>query len=159
MQFKHHLLAGAVALGLAAGTLAVAQSNGNTPDGRPRHGQRLLRMATMALDLTSAQQDQAKTIFSQAEQANAPLAAEAKRVHEQMAEAIKANRTAEIDTLAASQGRLVGQMAALHAKAMAQFRQLLTPEQQAKADTLRDHFGARWQQRAGARQHAGPAQQ
>jgi periplasmic protein CpxP/Spy len=132
-----------VLTGALAATLAIAQS------GRPGAGGRghFQQLIATALDLTDAQKAQAKTIFEAARTQAQPLTQQLKQGHQSMAAAVKANDAAQIQSLATAQGSLMGQVAAIHGKAMAQFYQILTPDQKAKADTLHSqmaqHLGRR----------------
>jgi Spy/CpxP family protein refolding chaperone len=105
------------------------------------------------LDLTDAQKQAAKTLFSDAKAQAEPIASQLKQGHELMAAAVKGNRSdTEIIDIAARQGVLVGQLAAIHAKAMARFYAQLTPEQKTKADAIHDHMKSRFMGRFGAAQ-------
>jgi Spy/CpxP family protein refolding chaperone len=103
------------------------------------------------LNLTDAQRKEFHTIFDQAHQTAMPIRGELKANREALAAAVKADRTAEIQQLAATRGKLVGQMTAIYAEARAKFYQTLTPEQRTKADQMRSEFRQqmrdRWNQR------------
>ena len=102
------------------------------------------------LDLTDTQKQTAKAIFSDAKTQAEPLVAQLKQAHESMAAAVKTNQSdAVIDDLAARQGALMGQLAAIHAKAMARFYTQLTPEQKTKADAIHDRIESRFMNRFG----------
>jgi Spy/CpxP family protein refolding chaperone len=99
--------------------------------------QRLSRLATV-LDLTEAQKTAAKAIFDNAKTQAQPLGTQMRDAREAVQAAVKENKPdAEIDTLTARTGTLMGQMAAIHAKAQRAFRQLLTQQQREKLDALR----------------------
>ena len=100
-----------------------------------------------ALALTPAQQQQAKTIFQQARQNAAPIRQQMQQNRQAMAAAVKANDTAQIQSLAAQQGTLAGQAAAVRAESMAKFYSTLTPDQKAKADQFQQKVHQRMQQR------------
>src|SRR5262249_33588130 len=106
------------------------------------------------LDLTDAQKATAKNLFTDAKSQADPIVTQLKAGHTAMADAVKANKSdAEMNDLAARQGVLVGQLAAIHAKAMAKFYAQLTPDQKAKADRLHDQFQSRFMGRfSGAQQ-------
>jgi Spy/CpxP family protein refolding chaperone len=109
----------------------------------PRFG-RMQQFLAIYLDLTEAQQAQAKGIFEAARASAAPLAAQLRASREEMAAAVKANQPdAELDRIASRQGALLGQLAAIWAKAQAKFYALLTPAQREKADKLRSLRGPR----------------
>lgn len=91
-----------------------------------------------ALDLTAAQKDQAKAIFSEAREQSKGLREQVRAGRAAVEEAARAGKPdAELERLAAEQGALAGQMAAIHAKSMAKFWTILTPEQKVKAEELR----------------------
>jgi Spy/CpxP family protein refolding chaperone len=103
------------------------------------------------LDLTDAQKQAAKTIFSDAKAQAEPIVGQLKQGHEAMSAAVKANKSdAEINDLAARQGVLLGQLAAIHAKGMARFYAQLTPEQKTKADAIHDRMKSRFMNRFGS---------
>lgn len=134
-----------VLTGTLAATLALAQM-GRPHPGAGGHFQQFI---ATALDLTDAQKAQAKTIFDAARTQAQPLTQQLKQGHQNMAAAVKANDAAQIQSLATAQGALMGQLAAIHGKAMAQFYQILTPDQKAKADALHSQMTQRWSQRSG----------
>jgi periplasmic protein CpxP/Spy len=132
----------------AAGTLAAgivfAQVAPKVPAGQGTHSfarramghQRMIQ----ALNLTDAQKQQAKAIFQQSRQSVQPVMQQLKQNREALQAAVKANDTAKIDQLSATQGQLRGQVMAARAEAMAKVYQILTPEQRAKAEQLRQNF-------------------
>ena len=67
--------------------------------------------------------------------------------HQSLWAAVKANDTAQIQKLSTEQGNLHGQLAANRSLAMAQFYQILTPEQRAKADQMHQNMQTRMQER------------
>jgi len=97
------------------------------------------------LDLTDTQKQAATSLFADAKAQAEPIVAQLKQGHESMAAAVKANKSdAEINDIAAKQGALIGQFAAIHSKAMAKFYAQLTPEQTTKADAIHDRMKARF---------------
>ena len=103
--------------------------------GKPRAT--LRHRMLQALDLTDAQKQQAKTIFQQARQNAQPLRQELKQNRQSLAAAAKANDTAQIHQLTTQQGNAMGRLADTRTQAMAKFYATLTPEQRAKADSIR----------------------
>jgi Spy/CpxP family protein refolding chaperone len=99
------------------------------------------------LNLTDAQKQQAKAIFQQARQTAQPIRQQLRQNRQSMAAAVKANATAQIQSLAATQGTLRGQAMAIRAQALAKFYTTLTPDQRAKADQLHEQFRQRVEQR------------
>lgn len=100
-----------------------------------------------ALNLTDAQKDQAKSIFQQARANAEPLRQQLRQNHQAMAQAIKADDEAAIQQLSRTRGELTSQILASHSVAAAQFYKVLTPEQRAKADQMRQNMRQRFQQR------------
>lgn len=105
------------------------------------------RRVMQALNLTDAQKQQAKTIFQQAHQNAQPIAAQLQQNRDALAAAVKANQTAQIQALATAQGNLRGQVLTIRAGALAQFYQILTPDQRTKADQVQQRIRQRLQQR------------
>ncbi len=91
---------------------------------------------TTLLTLTTAQQAQATTIFTNEQNAIAPIQTEVQTAHTSLATAIKSNQTATIDTLTAQLGTYNGQILDIQSKAQAAFYAILTTDQQTKYDTL-----------------------
>ena len=148
---KRYSMKLAAVAALAAG-MAFAQSAAPAPaPGKARQALRagVRRRLVQALSLTDAQKQQAKTIFQQAHQTAAPLQAQLKQGREALAAAVKANDSAHILQIAGSQGTLRGQLMAVRASALAQFYQVLTPEQRAKADQVLQRIRQRLSQRGG----------
>jgi Spy/CpxP family protein refolding chaperone len=142
---------------LAAGlTFAYAETAAPKADHRPANRQewmqrRFDRMATQ-LNLTDAQKTQAQAIFKESHESAKQLAPQLKQNHESLAQAVKANNTADIERFAAEQGRLMGKMVAIHSEAFAKIYQTLTPEQRVKADQMKEHFRGMHQRFQGRRQ-------
>src|SRR5574340_184755 len=136
-----------VAAALAAGMLFAQTPAPAPPPGPGRHHQgqagdrtgHLDRMAQF-LNLTPQQQEQVKAIFDQAKQSATPIQQQLKQGRETMFNAAKAGNDASVDSAATSQGVLIGQLMAIHAKAMGKVYQLLTPEQKQKAGHMRQRF-------------------
>ncbi len=133
----------------AAGML-LAQAPAPAPNapGQQRRQNHAERMATF-LNLTPDQRQQATAIMNEAKQSAEPIRAQLKQGHEAMAAAVKANNTGDIDRLASSQGVLMGQLAAIHAKAFAKVYTLLTPEQRQKADQMHERMKGMFEHRMG----------
>ena len=144
MNFKQKVASFAAVAILATGAFAATEGHQGHQGGA--FGQhRLERMAT-ALNLTDAQKATAQTLFDQAKTEAAPIAAQLKQGRQAMAEAVKAGKSdAELATIANQQGTLMGQLAAIRAKAFAKFYAQLTPEQKDKADQMRQQMRNRFQ--------------
>ena len=138
-----------VSIGVALAALAVspvvAQFGGWTGGRFHRDPAAIIDHFGRVLDLTDAQKQTATSLFNDAKAQAEPIVVQLKQGHESMAAAIKANKSdAEINDIAGKQGALIGQLAAIHSKAMAKFYAQLTPEQKTKADAIHDHIKARF---------------
>ena len=95
---------------------------------------------TTLLTLTTGQQTQATTIFTNALNSITPLETGITTARTALSTAIKANDTAAITTQSTAIGTLEGQITAIRAKADAAFYALLTADQKTKLSTLDDDF-------------------
>ena len=118
-----------ITLGAICAGLALAQ---HTPPDPAMMAQRQVEHLTQRLSLTSAQQAQATTLFTDAQTANQSIMTNLRQAHTALAAAIKSNDTNAISTLTTQIGTLTGQMMANTAKADAAFYATLSPDQQAK---------------------------
>jgi Spy/CpxP family protein refolding chaperone len=136
---KNTWLRFAAAAAIAGGMLLSAQEVGSQPaqpavQQQRRHdgGARLAKY----LNLTPAQEAQAKAELQAARQSAQPIRGQLKQVRLAMSQAVRANDTAKIDQLSAQEANLKGQISALRHQAFARLYTTLTPEQKAKADQL-----------------------
>ena len=86
------------------------------------------------LGLTADQQQQARAIFQQSRQDMKALQPKLKDEHQAIAAAVKSDNEKQIDQILQQDASLNAQARAIHAKAMAKFYQILTPDQKAKFD-------------------------
>jgi Spy/CpxP family protein refolding chaperone len=158
-QMINFLGAGALAAGMAfAGTNAVTAPEPGTSsavnEGTHRQMmQKRLDRLTRELNLTPSQQSQAKTIFSQAGEQARPLRSQLRQNTAALRAAVKANDTAQINQLSATEGNLIGKMVAIRSEANASFYKTLTPEQQTKFAQLQQQARARWHSRMQSQLH------
>jgi Spy/CpxP family protein refolding chaperone len=117
-----------------ASVFAVAQ-HGNPPD-PAKMAQRHLDFLTRQLSLTTQQQQQASTIFSEAANNAKTNHDQMRTAHDSLKAAIQKNDSAGIEQAANTIGNLTTQMITSHAKAQAAFYQTLTPDQQAKMNEI-----------------------
>jgi Spy/CpxP family protein refolding chaperone len=82
------------------------------------------------LSLTSAQQQQATSIFSSAIASKTALRTQVRAAHDALSDAVKSNNPTTINQASAAIGALGAQKRALGAQANASFYQILTPAQQ-----------------------------
>ena len=123
-----------------ATSLLLAQGHGNRPTPEMMVQHRVDSLTTQ-LALTSAQQQQATTIFTNAAAAGATAHGNLKLAHQNLETAVKNNDTAGIDAAATAIGNLTAQQISNESKAHAAFYQILTPDQQAKFAQHADHAG------------------
>jgi Spy/CpxP family protein refolding chaperone len=123
-----------------ATSLLLAQKPGNrpTPEAMVQHR---VDSLTTELGLTSAQQQQAATIFTNAATAGASVHSNLRLAHQNLEAAVKNNDTAGIDAAATAIGNLTAQQISNESKAQAALYQILTPDQQAKFAQHADHAG------------------
>jgi periplasmic protein CpxP/Spy len=144
----------ATAAALAAG-MAFAQAPVHPPQQPPAKTQvnrraMLRRRMMRALNLTDTQKQQAKSIFQEARQNAQPLQQQLRQNRQALAAAIKADNTAQIHNLTATQANVRAQVMEIRSDAAAKFYAMLTPDQRAKADQLHQRIRQRMmQQRAG----------
>lgn len=125
---------------IGVASLLIAQGPGGMPDPATM-AQRQVQMLTQDLKLTSAQQQQATTIFSAAATAQSTTQPSMRTAREALGIAVRANDAVGIDKAATTIGNLTAQATTTRAKADAAFYQILTPEQQAKLAQIRSNRG------------------
>jgi Spy/CpxP family protein refolding chaperone len=151
MKTKKITLAMLLLLGIAT-TLLIAQPGPPDPAQRVQHHVQFL---TTMLNLTTAQQTQATTIFTSAEGQSTTFQT-MKTAHDALQTAVKNNDSAAIDQAATTIGNLTAQMTAAHAKAEAAFMQILNADQQAKFSQLKHRGGPGMFGHGPGPGHAGP---
>jgi Spy/CpxP family protein refolding chaperone len=110
----------------------------NPPD-PAEHIQRRVSFLARRLSLTSAQQQQATTIFTDTAATEKSVFQQMRTAHASLKAAVEKNDTAAIDQLAGSIGNLTTQLTAAHAKADAAFYQVLTPDQHSRFSQMEEH--------------------
>jgi Spy/CpxP family protein refolding chaperone len=113
--------------------LLVAGALSAQPAG-PHTRQPMMQRLTASLNLTADQQAQAKSIFQGARQQTKAMAPQLRQEHQALSAAIKSDNEAQIDQLSQQDAQINAQARAIHAKAMAKFYSILTPDQKAKFD-------------------------
>jgi Spy/CpxP family protein refolding chaperone len=122
---------------LAAQTTAPSQA---APNSHPKHAHAdMVHRLSMRLKLTADQQNQARAIFKQSRADAKSLSPKLRNERVALRTAVKTDNEAQIDQILNQDSQLNAQARAIHAKAMAKFYQILSPEQKAKFD----HMGAR----------------
>jgi len=97
--------------------------------------QNQVQRLTNLLGLTTAQAAQATTIFTNAQNAIAPLQTSRAQAQQALPAAIQSNTTATIDQLSSTIGSVTGQILDIQSKADAAFYAILTADQKTKLGT------------------------
>ena len=129
---------------LAAQTPAAPQTAPH-PRAKHAHADMVHRLA-VRLNLNADQQKQARAIFQQSRADAKALAPKLREDRMALKSAVKTDNEAQIDQIMQQDSQLHAQARAVHAKAMAKFYQILTPDQKAKFD----HMGMRRRGRGNA---------
>jgi len=122
---------GTLFLSLFAAGILSAQS---APAAHHKAGGDMVQRLSARLNLTADQQSQAKAIFQQSREQMATIAPKLKAERQAVAAAVKSDNEAQIDQITSQDASLNAQARAIHAKAMAKFYQILTPNQKTKFD-------------------------
>jgi Spy/CpxP family protein refolding chaperone len=139
-------------LAFAAVVTAFAQTQHTPPSPADIAAHQVKRMTTL-LSLTSAQQQQATTLYTNAATAEQSIRQSDRATHESLRTAVKSNDAAGIDQAASNIAQSTAQLTSIRAKADAAFYQILTAEQQAKFTELEsEHMGLS----DGPGEHGGP---
>ncbi len=99
----------------------------------------MMQRLSTRLNLSTDQQQQARTIFQESRTQMQALAPQLKQERTAISAAIKSDNEQQIDQVLQQNASLNAQARAIHAKAMAKFYQILTPDQKAKFDQARSH--------------------
>ncbi len=99
------------------------------------------------LNMTPAQQQQAKTFFRQARESTKTDRLALRENRRLLAQAVKTGNTAKINQLSSEEGHLIGKVIDARTEAMAKVYNILTPAQRAKAEQLHKQFRERMHQR------------
>jgi len=141
MQFTRKFAAWTAVAALGAAGLFAAE----TTQARPWRGHGRFGHFMSELNLTDAQKAQTKSIFQAAHQSAQPVRQQLMQTRQSLRAAIKADDTAQIQQLSATEGSEMGQLAAIRSSAFAKMYQTLTPDQKQKLDTLAQARRARHQ--------------
>ncbi len=133
--FTRFLLASAFAT-----SFLLAQPSGpkGTPPDPATMAQHRVSFLTTALTLTTAQQQQATTIFTNSALADTTVHDNLKTANQSLSDAVKNNDTVAIDRSSTNIGNLTAQLTSNDAKANAALYQILTPDQQIKLAQLQN---------------------
>lgn len=137
--------------------LAGVMSAQTTPPAKAQEHQHnpqmMMQKLTADLNLTPDQQAKAKAIFDKSREQRTALAPKLREERGAVLNAIKTDNTAQIDRVIEENSQINAKAREIHAKAMARFYAILTPEQKAKMDQKMEHF----MNPTGAAHHAGQA--
>jgi Spy/CpxP family protein refolding chaperone len=120
-----------VFLSLFAAGILSAQT---APAAHHRAGGGMIQRLSAQLNLTADQQAQARAIFQQSREQMKAIAPQLKAERQAMQTAVKADNEGQIDAIVHQNAAFDAQNRAIHAKAMAKFYQILTPDQKTKFD-------------------------
>ena len=123
---------------LVAQTTPPANSQPQHAQHHPR--QMMMQKLTADLKLTPDQQAKAKQIFAQSREQRKALAPKLREERGAVINAIKSDNVPQIDRAIRQNSQVNAQAAEIHARAMAQFYAILTPDQKAKMDQKLDRF-------------------
>ena len=130
------IIAGLIAAPGAFARVDHAKAANHRPNVAERIDHRVAYLTTV-LSLTSAQHQQAKTIFMSAAKANSAVFANLKTERQSLSKAVSGNEPAStIAMLSDAIGSDAGKLVANRAMASEQFRKMLTAEQQTKLTQL-----------------------
>jgi Spy/CpxP family protein refolding chaperone len=138
-QMRRITLAALILLAVA-GTVLIAQNPPQAPSPAAMAAHRVDFMTTV-LTLTSAQQQQATTIFTNAATAESGLRESLKAARQNLKTAVANNDSAGIDQASTTIGSLTAQQTSIQAKANAAFYQILNADQQSKLTKLEAQRG------------------
>jgi Spy/CpxP family protein refolding chaperone len=128
------------AAALAAGCIVAQGRGGGTPPGVPADPttmiQRRVDMLANRLSLTDDQKAKAITNFTNAFTASQTVQQSLQSNRQSLADAVKRNDTAAIESLSTAAGSLSGELTAINSKADAAFYATLTDDQKTKYDSM-----------------------
>lgn len=131
------IAAGLIAAPGAFARMDHAKAANHGPNMEARVDHRVAYLTTV-LSLTSAQQEQAKTIFMNAAKESSAVFADLKTERQNLSKAVSANEPpSSIAKISDAIGNDAGKLVANRAMASEQFRKILTAEQQSKLAQLR----------------------
>jgi Spy/CpxP family protein refolding chaperone len=136
------------AIALTASVLCLNGQTSTAPTVEELVSRRVQRL-TRLLDLSSAQQAQATTIFTTEANALSPLRTSMQEAHTALRTAVQSNNTANIATLSTQIGNIVAQETRARATAQAAFYAILTIDQRTKFEELGPGGGGRDGHRGG----------
>jgi Spy/CpxP family protein refolding chaperone len=132
----------------AAGILASAQTTPapaqtptpaqNQAKSHHRVRQDMVQRLARRFNLTPDQQTKARQLFAKSREEMKALGPKLREERQAMRAAIKADNEQQIDQMTRQNAQLNAQARAIHAKTMAKFYQMLTPDQKAKFDQGRE---------------------
>jgi Spy/CpxP family protein refolding chaperone len=128
-----------IALAMAAAVATATAQSAHTPPTPAQMAQHEVEHYTERLSLTSAQQQEATTIFTAVATSESALRTEEHTAHTALAASIVSGDTATISQAAATLGNIEAERTSAHALAEAKLYKLLTPEQQTSFAAMLNH--------------------
>jgi len=129
------ILSACVLAAVAASVVSFAESSGEAPSVATMVERRVARLTTL-LSLTTAQQAQATTIFTNSANADAAVRTSMQTARTALRAAVQANNSSAINQNATTIGTLTGQLTASDSLADAAFYAILTADQKTKFDAI-----------------------
>jgi Spy/CpxP family protein refolding chaperone len=96
----------------------------------------MVQRLSRRLNLTPDQQKQARAMFRDAFMQAKPLRAQMHQERASLNMAVKADSEQQIDQITHQNADVLAQLQAIHAKSMAKFYSILTPDQKARFDAM-----------------------
>jgi Spy/CpxP family protein refolding chaperone len=128
-----------IALTMAAAVATAPAQSAHTPPTPAQMAEHEVQHYAEQLSLTSAQQQEATTIFTAAATSESTLRTEQHTAHTALAASIVSGDTATIGQAATMVGTLEGELTSAHALAEAKLYKLLTPEPQTTFAAMLNH--------------------
>ena len=139
---RNFILAASLILSAGAALPQTQPADSQPAEQHKRHGHGGQRMAK-ALNLTDAQKEQAKSIREKYRASSEDLRTQMRTFREQLKAAKEANNTAEVERLTQQREALFARVKESFSAQQNEFRSILTADQQAKFDQMREKHGDR----------------
>jgi Spy/CpxP family protein refolding chaperone len=141
MKFSAFLIPVAAAGMLAAQTTPAPQTQKPATEHARTMQHRMMSRMTAKLNLTQDQQSKAKAIFGKARSQERALAPKLREERTALHAAVKSDNEAQIDQILQQNSQVNLQAREIHTKAVAEFYQILNPQQKSQFDQMAAH---RW---------------
>jgi len=146
----------AASLILSAGAALPQSATSDAPSDHKQHarahdGSRNAGRIAEALNLTDAQKEQAKAIHEKYRASSEDFRTQMRTVHDQLKAAKEANNTAEIERLTQQRQALLAKGKENRTAERNEFRSILTPDQTAKLDQMRESHRGKSEEKRNSR--------